>query len=54
MAETGVVRLPGGARTDGARLGVIELSDLLTARSRSSMPSGIASATSGRGPSGAP
>src|SRR5437762_4822706 len=34
MAETGVVRLPVVSRADGARLGIIELSDLLTARSR--------------------
>ena len=34
MAETGLTRLPVVSRQDGARLGIIELSDLLTARSR--------------------
>jgi CBS domain-containing protein len=34
MAETGLTRLPVVSRQDGTRLGVIELSDLLTARSR--------------------
>ena len=34
MAETGVTRLPVVSRQDGASLGIIELSDLLTARSR--------------------
>ena len=34
MAETGVTRLPVIARQTGERLGIIELSDLLTARSR--------------------
>jgi H+/Cl- antiporter ClcA len=34
MAETGVTRLPVIARQSGERLGIIELSDLLTARSR--------------------
>ena len=32
MAETGVTRLPVVSRQDGASLGIIELSDLLTAR----------------------
>jgi H+/Cl- antiporter ClcA len=34
MAETGATRLPVVSRQDGAALGIIELSDLLTARSR--------------------
>jgi len=34
MAETGVTRLPVISRQNGERIGVIELSDLLTARSR--------------------
>jgi H+/Cl- antiporter ClcA len=34
MAETGVTKLPVVSRQDGASLGIIELSDLLTARSR--------------------
>ena len=34
MAETGVTRLPVISRQNGERLGVIELSDLLTARTR--------------------
>ena len=34
MAETGVTKLPVVSRQDGAPLGIIELSDLLTARSR--------------------
>jgi hypothetical protein len=34
MAETGVTRLPVVSRQDGTPLGIIELSDLLTARSR--------------------
>jgi hypothetical protein len=34
MAETGVTRLPVISRQNGERLGIVELSDLLTARSR--------------------
>jgi len=34
MAETGLTRLPVISREDGSRVGMIELSDLLTARSR--------------------
>jgi H+/Cl- antiporter ClcA len=34
MAETGLTRLPVISRQDGTALGIIELSDLLTARSR--------------------
>ena len=34
MAETGVTRLPVVSRTDGTLIGMVGLSDLLTARAR--------------------
>jgi len=48
MAETGVTQMPVISRSDRTLVGMIGLSDLLTARGRSSKRSIVASACSAR------